>query len=177
MDTATIEATLKEKIRDLPDWPQVGVIFRDITTVLKDPEAFKIAVDAMAQQVAGLDFDVIVAVESRGFIFGSVLAYKLGKGFIPVRKPGKLPAKTVSQSYELEYGKDTIEMHEDAVGKGTKVLVVDDLIATGGSAEATAMLVEKQGAEITAFSFLIELEFLNGRDKLKGHNVMSVVKY
>jgi adenine phosphoribosyltransferase len=177
MNTNTIENALKEKIRDLPDWPQKGVLFRDITTVLKDPEAFKAAIDALAGQVKDLSFDAIVAVESRGFIFGATLAYKLGKGFIPVRKKGKLPCKTISQTYDLEYGTDTIQMHEDAISQGQKVLVVDDLIATGGSARATAALVEQLGGSVEAFAFLIELTFLDGRKKLEGHRIISLVKY
>jgi len=177
MDTTTVETILKKKIRDLPDWPQKGVIFRDITTVLKCPETFNLAIDSLAELVKDLDFEYIVAVESRGFIFGSVLAYKLSKGFVPVRKPGKLPCETISQTYELEYGKDTIEMHKDALEKGSKVLVVDDLIATGGSASATAKLIAKLGSEVSAFIFLIELTFLEGRKKLEGYKVISIVNY
>ncbi len=172
-----VEEYLKGKIRDIPDWPEKGIIFRDITTLLKDAEAFQRAIDALYEKVKDFDFDVIVAVESRGFIFGATLAYKMGKGFVPVRKPGKLPYKTVSQSYQLEYGTDEIHMHVDAVEKGTKVLVVDDLIATGGSALATAKLVEKLGGQVSAFAFLIELTFLKGREKLEGYNVVSVVAY
>ncbi len=177
MNTATVEKTLKEKIRDLPDWPKPGIIFRDITTLLSEPHGLKLAVDAMADAVSDLDFDTIVAVESRGFIFGTAMAYKLGKGFVPVRKPGKLPAETISQSYQLEYGEDTIEMHRDAVGPGSKVLVVDDLIATGGSARATAELIKQLGAQVAGFVFLIELTFINGREKLEGHEIRSIVKY
>ena len=177
MTQQTTEAYLKEIIRDLHDWPQKGVIFRDITTVLKDPNAFKSAIDAMHEAVKGIDFSTIIAVESRGFIFGATLAYKMGKSFVPVRKPGKLPCETVNQTYELEYGTDTIEMHTDAISKGEKVLVVDDLIATGGSARATASLVEKLGGKVEAFLFLIELEFLNGKDKLEGYDVLSIIKY
>ena len=177
MDTTTVEKTLKEKIRDLPDWPQQGVIFRDITTLLKDPQGLKIAIDGMVDAVSDLDFDTVVAVESRGFIFGTAMAYRMGKGFVPVRKPGKLPAKTISQSYKLEYGEDTIEMHQDALEPGSKVLVVDDLIATGGSAQATAKLIKQLGAKVAGFIFLIELTFLNGKEKLEGYEVRSIIKY
>lgn len=177
MTQHTVEVYLKEKIRDLHDWPQKGVIFRDITTVLMDPEAFRAAIDALYDQLKDMDFSKIVAVESRGFIFGATLAYKMGKGFIPVRKPGKLPCETISQSYELEYGTDTIEMHKDAVLEGEKVVILDDLIATGGSAGAAASLVEKAGGSVEALVFLIELEFLNGRDKLPGYKIHSIIKY
>lgn len=177
MTQNTVEIYLKEKIRDLYDWPQKGIIFRDITTVLMDPEAFGAAIDALYEQLKDMDFTKIVAVESRGFIFGATLAYKMGKGFIPVRKPGKLPCETISQSYELEYGTDTIEMHRDAVREGEKVVIIDDLIATGGSAGAAASLVEKAGGKVEALLFLIELEFLNGRSKLPGYKIHSVIKY
>ncbi|MFP4497579.1 MAG: adenine phosphoribosyltransferase [Vulcanimicrobiota bacterium] len=177
MNPAVVETTLKERIRDLPDWPQKGVIFRDITTLLKDPEALAMSIDALEHSLKGRDFDYIVAVESRGFIFGATLAYKMGKGFIPVRKPGKLPCETIDQSYELEYGKDTIEMHKDALKPGDKVVILDDLIATGGSSRAAAQLVEKLQAKVESLAFLIELTFLNGRDKLEGYDVVSVIKY
>jgi adenine phosphoribosyltransferase len=177
MTQNTVEIYLKEKIRDLYDWPKKGIIFRDITTVLMDPEAFGAAIDALYEQLKDMDFTKIVAVESRGFIFGATLAYKMGKGFIPVRKPGKLPCETISQSYELEYGTDTIEMHRDAVQEGEKVVIIDDLIATGGSAGAAASLVEKAGGKVEALMFLIELEFLNGRSKLPGYNIYSIIKY
>ena len=177
MKQGTVEVYLKEKIRDLHDWPQKGVIFRDITTVLMDPEAFRAAIDALYDQLKDMDFSKIVAVESRGFIFGATLAYKMAKGFVPVRKPGKLPCETISESYELEYGTDTIEMHKDAVSEGDKVVIIDDLIATGGSAGAAASLVEKAGGKVEALMFLIELEFLNGRSKLPGHKIHSVIKY
>ncbi len=177
MTQRTVEVYLKEKIRDLYDWPQKGVIFRDITTVLMDPEAFRASIDALYDQLKDLDFSKIVAVESRGFIFGATLAYKMGKGFVPVRKPGKLPCETISQSYELEYGTDTIEMHNDAILEGEKVVIIDDLIATGGSAGAAASLVEKAGGKVEKLLFLIELEFLNGRSKLSGYEIDSIIKY
>jgi adenine phosphoribosyltransferase len=177
MNQTSAEAYLKEKIRDLPDWPQKGVIFRDITPVLADPEAFKTTIEALEETLKGKDFSTIVAVESRGFIFGAALALKMGKGFIPVRKPGKLPYQTISESYALEYGTDTIHMHIDAVKPGDKVVIIDDLIATGGSSKATATLVEKLGGKVEALVFLIELVFLNGREKLQGYDVFSVIKY
>ncbi|MCD4784199.1 MAG: adenine phosphoribosyltransferase [Candidatus Eremiobacteraeota bacterium] len=177
MAQQTVEAYLKEKIRDLPDWPVEGVLFRDITPVLEDPEAFKTAIDSLSELMKDLDFSKIVAVESRGFIFGGALAHKMGKGFVIVRKPGKLPCETIAHSYELEYGKDTLEMHNDSIKPGEKVVILDDLIATGGSAKATAMLVEKLGGKVEAIVFLIELEFLKGKEKLKEYDVFSVVKY
>lgn len=177
MDLKIAEALLKEKIRDLPDWPQKGVIFRDITTVLKDPEAFQTALEALYELVKDLDFTKIIAIESRGFIFGSALAYKMNKGFVPVRKPGKLPCKVINETYSLEYGTDTIEIHEDAVDKGEKVIILDDLIATGGSAQAAVKLIEKLGGQVEAAAFLIELSFFNGREKLTGCNVKSVIVY
>jgi len=177
MDTAAVENVLKEKIRDIPDWPITGVIFRDITTVLQDPESFKLAVDSLYELVKDVEFDTIAAVESRGFIFGATLAYKMGKGFIPIRKPGKLPHETVSQKYTLEYGEDEIQIHKDAVAEGDRVLILDDLIATGGSSKASANLIEKLGGEVAAIAFLIELTSLNGREKLKGYDVRSIVRY
>lgn len=172
-----VEAYLKEKIRDLPDWPEKGVIFRDITPVLEDPESFKTAIDSLYDLTKDMDFSKIVAVEARGFIFGGALAYKMGKGFVIVRKPGKLPCETIAHSYELEYGKDTIEMHNDSIKPGEKVVILDDLIATGGSAKATAILVEKLGGKVEAIVFLIELEFLKGKEKLADYDVFSIVKY
>ncbi|MCE1249015.1 MAG: adenine phosphoribosyltransferase [Firmicutes bacterium] len=177
MNKTSVEAYLKEKIRDLNDWPKEGVIFRDITPVLADPEAFGTTIDAMEDALKDIEFSKIAAVESRGFIFGATLANKMKKGFIPVRKPGKLPYKTISESYALEYGTDTIHMHIDAVQEGDKVVIIDDLIATGGSSKAAATLVEKLGGKVTSLVFLIELEFLNGREKLQGYEVKSIVKY
>ena len=157
---------IKSKIRDIPDFPREGIVFKDITTVLRDPATFKHCVDLLAKHFAKQKIDYIAGIESRGFIFGSALAYKLGIGFIPIRKPGKLPAKTERVSYELEYGKDSLEIHIDAVEPGKRVLIVDDLLATGGTAEAAIKLVKKIGGVIVGIAFVIELEFLNGREKL-----------
>ncbi len=168
---------LKKAIRDVPDFPKQGIIFKDITTLLKDKEAFKYAIDKMVERYTGEEIDQIVAIESRGFIFGSILAYNLNTGFIPVRKPGKLPAETVSESYQLEYGTDAVEMHKDALSQSEKILIVDDLLATGGTSLATARMVEKLGGKVIGFSFLVELEFLKGRDKLKDYNVFSLVRF
>jgi adenine phosphoribosyltransferase len=168
---------LRRIIRDVPDFPKKGILFKDITPVLADPEAFKKAIDAMAESLSGHRFDLLVGIESRGFIFAAALAYALGKGKVPVRKPGKLPAKTVQVSYELEYGTDRLEIHEDAIGRGQAVVIVDDVLATGGTARGTANLVEKVGGEVVALSFFIELEFLKGREKLSGFDVRSVLSY
>jgi adenine phosphoribosyltransferase len=168
---------LRRIIRDVPDFPKKGIIFKDITPVLADPQAFKKAIDAMAQSLASRDFDLLVGIESRGFIFAAALAYALGKGKVPVRKPGKLPSKTVQVSYELEYGTDRLEIHEDAIRAGQSVVIVDDVLATGGTARGTANLVEKVGGEVVALSFFIELEFLKGREKLAGFDVRSVLSY
>ncbi|MBU1863595.1 MAG: adenine phosphoribosyltransferase [Candidatus Omnitrophica bacterium] len=168
---------LKKTIRDVPDFPKKGIIFKDITTLLKDKDAFQCAVDAMLDQVKNLEIDLIVGIESRGFIFGSAVAYKLGKGFSPIRKKGKLPAKTQAVTYSLEYGEDTIEIHEDAIGKGAKILIVDDLLATGGTSEAVVQLIEKLGGVVTGLSFLIELDFLHGKDKLQGYDIYSLIHF
>ncbi len=168
---------LKDFIRDVPDFPKKGIIFKDITTLLKDKEALSMAIEELSEKIKGLKIDKVIGVESRGFIFAPVLAYKLNAGFVPVRKPGKLPAEVISESYELEYGTDTLEMHKDAIEKGDKVLIADDLIATGGTAEAVCKMVEKAGGEIIALEFLIELTFLKGREKLKKYNVISLIKY
>jgi adenine phosphoribosyltransferase len=168
---------LRRIIRDVPDFPKKGIVFKDITPVLADAEAFKKAIDAMAESLRGRDFDLLVGIESRGFIFAAALAYLLGKGKVPVRKPGKLPAKTVQVSYELEYGTDRLEIHDDAIHAGQGVVIVDDVLATGGTARGTANLVEKVGGEVVALSFFIELEFLKGRDKLVGFDVRSVLSY
>ncbi len=170
-------AQLKKTIRDIPDFPKKGIIFKDITTLLKDPKALKSSVDILAKAVAKAKPKYIVGIESRGFIFGTAVAYKLGLGFIPVRKKGKLPYKTTSVSYDLEYGTDTLEMHADALKKGDKVVVIDDLLATGGTVAAVAKLVGGSGAKIAGVAFVIELSFLNGRDKLKGLPVFSVLQY
>ncbi|MBU0467956.1 MAG: adenine phosphoribosyltransferase, partial [Candidatus Omnitrophica bacterium] len=151
--------------------------FKDITTLLQDKEALKVAIDALAEKYEGQAIDAVIGVEARGFIFGTALAYKLGTGFIPVRKKGKLPYKTKKVTYDLEYGTDTLEMHEDAVSKDSKVLIVDDLLATGGTVGAVAKLVQEQGADIVGLAFLVELGFLNGREKLGDIPVHSVIKY
>ncbi|MEL6177334.1 MAG: adenine phosphoribosyltransferase [Myxococcota bacterium] len=174
---SNFETELKALIRDIPDFPKAGILFRDITPVLQNPVALKRVIDAMAEAVADLEFDTIVAIESRGFIFGVALGYAMGKGVALVRKPGKLPAKTEAVSYVLEYGTDTLEIHTDAVEAGHKVLIVDDLLATGGTAEATCQLVEKLGASVATCLFLIELGFLNGRDKLGDRPVTALVHY
>ena len=168
---------LKSTIRVIEGYPIEGVSFKDITTLLKDKEAFNYSLDLLEEALEGLEFDYIVGIESRGFIFGAPLADRLNKGFVPVRKPGKLPGEIEKISYDLEYGNNELEMHKDAIGKGDRVIIVDDLIATGGSAKAAAKLVETLGAEVTAFEFLIELEDLNGRDVLKDYIVISLVKY
>ena len=168
---------LKKAIREIPDFPKKGILFYDITTLLKDPAAFRDSIDALAAKLEGKDFEAILGVESRGFIFAAALAYKLGKGLIVVRKPGKLPSETIQATYDLEYGTDTIEMHADAVGSAQKVVIVDDLLATGGTAQATAELVEKAGGRVEAILFLVELDFLNGRVKLKGYETVSILNY
>ena len=168
---------LASTIRNVPDFPVKGILFYDITTLLKDPEAFKASIDQLADRYQNTEIDLIVGIESRGFIFGTVLAYVLETGFVPVRKPGKLPAEILTESYELEYGTNTIEIHVDAIEKGQRVLVVDDLLATGGTAKATCNLVKKLGGEVVGVAFVVELSFLNGRDKLKEYEVFSLLKY
>lgn len=168
---------LRKLIREVPDFPKPGINFYDITTLLKDPTGLKQTIDALAEQVEGMGIDTIIGVESRGFIFGTPLADRLGKGFIPVRKPKKLPAETVSISYDLEYGTDTLEMHKDAVGEGHRVLIVDDLLATGGTARAVADLVEQVGGKVAGLLFVVELDFLGGRSKFDGYEVRSLINY
>lgn len=168
---------LKEWIRDIPDYPKQGIIFKDITTLLKEKDAYRKAIDLLAERYVRQPLDQIVGIESRGFIFGAALAYRLGTGFVPVRKPKKLPGKTERMEYALEYGTDCVEIHADALQPGQRVLIVDDLLATGGTAEATARLVEKLGAQITGIAFLIELTFLQGRDRLKGYELHSLISY
>ena len=168
---------LKTIIRNVPDFPKAGILFYDITTLLQEPSGLRASIDGLASPFAGADIDVVVGIKSRGFIFGAAVADRLGAGFIPVRKPGKLPSKTVRQTYALEYGTDSLEMHEDAVSKGQRVLIVDDLLATGGTARATANLVEGLGGEVHAFAFLIELLALDGRAKLGNHTVHAVLQY
>ena len=177
MATLTIE-DVKEKIRAVPDFPKKGIIFRDITTGLKDAETLQVMVDYLCDQYKDCKMDYIAGIESRGFIFGMPMAYKLDCGFIPVRKPNKLPAETIKESYDLEYGSDSIEIHADAIEKGANVLVVDDLLATGGTAQAACKLVKKAGGNLVGAAFLIELEALNGRDKLTDcGKVVSMLKY
>ena len=168
---------LKKLIREVPDFPKPGINFYDITTLLKDPSGLEETIDALTEACRGLNIDTVIGVESRGFIFGAPLAYQLGVGFIPVRKPKKLPSDTVSVSYELEYGTDTLEMHKDAVGEGHNVLIVDDLLATGGTARAVVDLVEGVGCKVSALLFVVELTFLKGREKFAGHNVKSLISY
>ncbi len=168
---------LESYIRSVPDFPKPGILFYDITTLLQNGSAFKAAVNAMAAKYKNKKIDTIVAIESRGFIFGAALAYKLGVGFVPVRKKGKLPAKTSSVTYELEYGTDTLEIHQDAISPKANVLIIDDLLATGGTAKAVCELVEQLKGKIIGILFLIELEFLKGREKLKGFPVQSLIKY
>jgi len=168
---------LKNKIRSIENFPEEGVIFRDITTLLKDAEGMKAAIDEMTKKLEGVDFDVVLGPESRGFIFGMPVAYNMGKGFVPVRKAGKLPAEVVSKEYALEYGTATIEMHKDAIQPGQKVVIVDDLMATGGTAKAIVEMVEEMGAEVAAMLFLIELDFLDGRKVLPGYRIESVIHY
>lgn len=168
---------LKEKIRTIPDFPKKGILFYDITTLLKDASAFSFAIDEFYQYFKDKKIDKIIAVESRGFIFAAPLAYKLKAGFIPIRKLGKLPAETVSFSYELEYGTSEVEIHKDAINKGDKVLILDDLLATGGTMFAAKNLIEKLGGEIVGFAFLIELKELQGREKIKDYNIFSQIVY
>lgn len=168
---------LKDKIRSIPDYPQEGVIFRDITTLLKDAEGMAEAVGQMQAKLDGMDFELVLGPESRGFIFGMPVAYNMKKGFVPIRKKGKLPAEVISREYALEYGTATIEMHKDALRPGQKVVIVDDLLATGGTAKAIVEMVESAGAEVVALVFLIELDFLEGRKALPGYHVESVIHY
>jgi len=168
---------LKKLIREVPDFPKKGILFYDITTLLKDKTGFAQLIDLFSEHYIGKQIDLILGMEARGFIFGPALAYRLNAGFVPVRKPGKLPAAAVRVEYELEYGSNTLEMHTDAVQKGQRVLIVDDLLATGGTAEATARLVKSLGGEIAGLAFVVELDFLNGRDKLKPYNVFSLLHY
>jgi adenine phosphoribosyltransferase len=168
---------LKAKIRHVPDFPKVGILFYDITTLLQDPAGLRAAIDAIAAPFKNQSIDIVVGIESRGFIFGAPVADRIGAGFAPVRKPGKLPSKTVRETYALEYGSDALEIHSDAVSAGQRVLIVDDLLATGGTARATADLVHRLGGHVHALAFLIELQALNGREKLANESVHSVLKY
>jgi adenine phosphoribosyltransferase len=168
---------LKDRIRSVPDFPKAGILFYDITTLLQDAAGFRASIDSLALPFLDQRIDVVVGIESRGFIFGAAVADRINAGFIPVRKPGKLPAKTVKATYALEYGTDSLEMHEDAVARGQRVLIVDDLLATGGTARATTDLVKRMGGHVHALAFLIELTVLGGRQKLAGEQVHSVLTY
>jgi adenine phosphoribosyltransferase len=168
---------LKQHIRHVPDFPKAGILFYDITTLLRDPQGFKTTIDLLATPYEGQQVDVVVGIESRGFILGGAVAERLAAGFIPIRKPGKLPAAAVKETYDLEYGKDALEIHSDAVQKGQRVLIVDDVLATGGTAAAATQLVKKLGGELHGLAFLIELIALNGRSKLAGQKVFSVLQY
>jgi adenine phosphoribosyltransferase len=168
---------LKKLIREVPDFPKAGINFYDITTLLQNAEGLKNTIDALAAKFDGEKVDTVIGIESRGFIFAPILAYRLGAGFVPVRKPGKLPYEKVFVSYALEYGQDTLEMHKDAVGDGHRVLIADDLLATGGTAKAVVDLVEGLGGKVVGLGFIVELEFLPGRKKLEGYDVRSLLKY
>jgi adenine phosphoribosyltransferase len=168
---------LKHLIREIPDFPKPGILFYDITTLLKDKTGFAMLIDKFSEYYIASDVDLVLGMEARGFIFAPAIAYRLNAGFVPVRKPGKLPAETVKFDYALEYGTNSLEIHKDAIQKGQRVLIVDDLLATGGTAEATANLATKLGAKIAGLGFVVELEFLKGRDKLKEYDVMSLLSY
>jgi adenine phosphoribosyltransferase len=169
--------SLKKLIREVPDFPKPGILFYDVTTLLKDKLGFAMLIDALTERFLNKDIDLILGIEARGFIFGPALAYRLNAGFIPVRKPKKLPAETVKVTYDLEYGQDTLEMHKDAIKSGQRIVIVDDLLATGGTAQATAKLAKSLGADICGLAFVVELDFLNGRDKLKEYDVVSLLHY
>jgi adenine phosphoribosyltransferase len=168
---------LARLIRSIPDFPVPGILFRDITTLIRDGEAFQEAIDTMVEHYIDADIDVVAGIEARGWIFGAPLAYELGAGFVPIRKPSKLPAEKISISYALEYGENTLEIHKDAVPPGTKVLLVDDLLATGGSARAAAELIQKLGGKVVSLAFLIELVDLHGREKLRDYDVYSMIQF
>jgi len=168
---------LTRYIRQVPDWPKKGILFYDITTLLNNPQAFKEAIDQLAARYQGQQIDVVVSVEARGFIFGGALAYKLGAGFVPARKPGKLPWEKIRAEYALEYGTDAVEMHKDAIRPGQRVLIFDDVLATGGTIAATASLVRQLGGQVVGIAFLIDLTFLKGRERLKDYQVFSLIQY
>lgn len=168
---------LESKIRNIQDFPKPGIGFKDITTLLKDGEAFREAVDIIVENLKDKNIDYVVGPEARGFLLGAPVAYALGVGFVPIRKPGKLPAEVVSFEYDLEYGTDKIEIHKDSIEEGKRVAIIDDLLATGGTVEAATKLIESLGGEVASIQFLIELEFLNGKEKLKGYDVESIIKY
>lgn len=169
--------SLKQLIREVPDFPKPGILFYDITTLLKDRLGFARLIDALTEHYLNKDIDLVLGIEARGFIFGPALAYRLNAGFVPVRKPKKLPAETVKWTYDLEYGSDTLEIHKDAIQRGQRIIIVDDLLATGGTAKATAELARSLGADICGLGFVVELDFLNGRDKLGQYDVFSLLHY
>ena len=168
---------LKQHIRSVPDFPKTGILFYDITTLLRDPLGFKKTVDLLSTPYVGQGIDAVVGIESRGFILGAAVAQQIGAGFIPIRKPGKLPSKAIKETYDLEYGTDALEIHEDAVTSGQRILIVDDVLATGGTAAAAVQLIRKLGGELHGLAFLIELLFLNGKQKVEDENVYSVLQY
>jgi adenine phosphoribosyltransferase len=168
---------LKDYVTTIPDFPKPGIMFRDITTVVSSAEGLKMSIDQMVDQLKNIDFDLVAGSESRGFVFGTPVAYALGKGFVLVRKKGKLPRETISQEYDLEYGTATLEMHKDAVKPGDKVVIVDDLIATGGTTEAMIKMIERLGGKVVKICFVMELAGLGGRDRLKGYDVTSLIRY
>jgi adenine phosphoribosyltransferase len=168
---------LKKLIREVPDFPKKGILFYDITTLLKDKVGFATLIDALSEHYLNEKIDTVLAIEARGFIFGPALAYRLNAGFVPIRKPGKLPAETVRMTYDLEYGQDTLEIHKDAIKSGQRVIIVDDLLATGGTANACAKLAKSLGADIVGMGFVVELDFLNGREKFNGTEVFSLLHY
>jgi len=168
---------LKQHIRHVPDFPKAGILFYDITTLLREPDGFKATIDMLSLPYQDQGIDLVVGIESRGFILGAAVAHAIGAGFVPIRKPGKLPGKAIRESYQLEYGTDALEMHEDAITAGHRVLIVDDVLATGGTAAAAAALVRQGGGELHGMAFLMELLFLNGRSKLPGEQVFSIVQY
>ncbi len=168
---------IKQRIRHVPDFPKPGILFYDITTLLRDPKGYRATIDMLSAPYKGQPIDAVVGIESRGFILGSAVAERIGAGFIPIRKPGKLPSATIKQTYALEYGTDALEIHSDAVEKGQRILIVDDVLATGGTAAAAAHLIRQLGGELLGLAFLLELEFLNGKAKLPGESVFSVLQY
>jgi adenine phosphoribosyltransferase len=168
---------LKSIIREVPDFPKLGINFYDITTLLKDPQGFRQVIDGLSSQFRDEKVDTVIGIEARGFIFAPAMAYQLGAGFVPARKPGKLPSECATVSYDLEYGQDALQMHRDAVGSGHRVVIADDLLATGGTARAVVNLVEQLGGEVVGLAFVVELEFLPGREKLAGYDVRSLIKY
>lgn len=172
-----VEIDLKSRIRDIPDFPKPGIVFKDITTLLQDFDAFQLSINMLAKQHQNNKIDKVAGIEARGFVFGAAVAYAMNTGFIIIRKPGKLPYQTVKQTYELEYGTDEIEIHEDAIKSGERILLIDDLLATGGTMAAAAELINKVGGEIVGISFVIELTFLHGREKLKDYNIHSLIEY